>query len=89
MLTHCVILYTKGSADLMSKNARDDRKNTVPPCVNNVEDAFLYNPVASATDCTGYVQQIPEYENEAESYAELYDVPVASYDGGEAAPPAK
>lgn len=73
----------------MSKNKRDDRKLADPPRVNNLEDAFLYNPVASSTDCTGYVQRIPEYENEAESYADLYDVPVASYDGGEAAPPAK
>ncbi len=57
--------------------------------MGHVKDAFLHNPVASASDCTGFVQQIPEYEEQALSYSEICDVPVTSYDGEESVPPAK
>lgn len=53
------------------------------------EDAFLTNPVASATDCTGYVQRVPENSDEAESYEEIYDVPVSSPFADTAVPPAR
>ena len=69
---------------MMSK--QKDRKNCA---ADYSKDAFLHNPVASATDCTGYVQNVPDYEWEAESYGELYDVPVSSLDGGDAKPPAR
>lgn len=42
-----------------------------------VKDAFLSNPVASATDFTGYVQGMPVGEFEAASYEEMFDVPVS------------
>ncbi|MFR1519128.1 MAG: hypothetical protein ACLSVG_10250 [Clostridia bacterium] len=67
----------------------EKEKNKMNPELEYAKDAFLYNPVASATDCTGYVQNIPDYEYEAESYGDLYDVPVSSLDGGEATPPAR
>lgn len=41
------------------------------------KDAFLSNPVASATDFTGYVQGMPVGEFEAASYEEMFDVPVS------------
>lgn len=59
------------------------------PELEYAKDAFLNNPVASVTECTGYVQNVPDEECEAESYGDLYDVPVASLDGGEADPPAR
>lgn len=67
----------------------DRRKKRMNPELEYAKDAFLNNPVASATDCTGYVQNIPDYEYEAESYSDLYDVPVSSLDGGESDPPAR
>ena len=41
------------------------------------KDAFLSNPVASATDCTGITHE------EAESYCDIADVPVTALDGAE------
>ena len=67
----------------------DKEKNKRVPALEYARDAFLNNPVASATECTGYVQNVPDYEYEAESYGELYNVPVSSLDGGEADPPAR
>ncbi len=66
-----------------------DKRDRMHPELAYAKDAFLHNPVASATDCTGYVQNVPDCEWEAESYGDLYDVPVASLDGGEAKPPAR
>ncbi len=39
-------------------------------------DETYINPhnIASSTDCTGLVQTPPQSEEEAESYAELYDI---------------
>ena len=47
------------------------------------KDAFLTNPVASATDCTGITQTIPETEAEAQSYCDIADVPITALDGSE------
>lgn len=44
-------------------------------------DAFLTNPIASANDCTGITQTVPETGAEAESYCDIADVPVTSLDG--------
>lgn len=63
------------------------KKNRIKPELEYAKDSFLNNPVASATECTGYVQNIPDDEYEAESYGALYDVPVSSLDGGTADPP--
>ena len=49
----------------------------------NRKDAFLSNPVASATDCTGITQKIPYTDEEAESYCDIADVPVTALDGAE------
>ena len=53
------------------------------------EDAFLHNPIASVTDCTGFVQRVPECADEAESYEDLYDVPVSSPVEDTSCPPAR
>ena len=53
------------------------------------ENAFLTNPIASATDCTGITQNIPYTDEEAESYCDIADVPVTALDGAEAYKPAK
>jgi len=50
------------------------KKNRIKPELEYAKDSFLNNPVASATECTGYVQNIPDDEYEAESYGALYDV---------------
>ncbi len=66
----------------MNKNNTNKKKKGQDKML--CEDAYFRNPVASATDCTGITQRIPEYESEAESYSDIYDVPVTSLDGGEA-----
>ena len=37
-------------------------------------DAFMTNPIASATDATGFAQRIPETAAEAESLSEMFDL---------------
>lgn len=58
------------------------QKKKAPPC----KDAFLYNPVASVQDCTGYSPYKSATEEEAISRGQLCDVPATSADGGEAVP---
>ncbi len=53
------------------------------------KDAFLNNPVASAQECTGFSPTKSYTEEEAESKAQLCDVPASSSDGGDAKPPAR
>ena len=59
------------------KNSKKD-----PPC----KDAFLYNPVASNQDCTGFSPTKTYTQEEAESKSQICDVPTTSADGGEAIP---
>ena len=60
----------------MLKKKKKEIKNTKMPC----ETAFLTNPVASFTDRTGFTPVVPETEEEAESYSELFEeVPVTSH----------
>lgn len=40
------------------------------------EDAMFFNPVASATDSTGYTSMSPRTEDEAEEKARLLNIPV-------------
>lgn len=51
--------------------------------VDYSRDAFLHNPIASATDTTGYVQRVPFDEAEADSYENMFDVPVSYEKFGE------
>ena len=53
------------------------RKLGLDPAVDYSKDAFLHNPVASVTDTTGYVQRVPFDEVEADSYEDMFDVPVS------------
>lgn len=69
------------------KNNNGDFNNRINNTVNPNEgilkgldyakDAFLHNPIASATDTTGYVQRVPFGEFEAGSYEDMFDVPVS------------
>jgi len=39
-------------------------------------DAALWkNKPVSTNDCTGLIQDIPEYEDGLESFADMYDIP--------------
>ena len=38
------------------------------------------NSIASSTECTGLTQFIPETEHEAESFKNLYDIPLSAED---------
>ncbi len=48
------------------------------------KDMFLHAPCASATEYTGLAPTVPETEYEAESIADILDVPVTARDGSEA-----
>lgn len=56
----------------MDKESHDDS-------TDYLKDAFMRNPVASANDCTGFVQRVPYNKYEAMSLESLSDAPV-SYD---------
>lgn len=47
--------------------------------IDYIKDAFMKNPVASANDCTGFVQRVPYNKYEAAALESLSDTPV-SYD---------
>ena len=49
------------------------RKTTHHPS----EEAMFRNPPASVNDATGFVQEVPYTESEAENYSNLFDVPVS------------
>ncbi len=48
------------------------------------EKAMFYNPCVCTTETTGYVQQIPEDKENAESLSDITEVPVAALDGSSA-----
>ncbi len=50
------------------------------------EDAYLTNPIASATECTGLTPTVPEDGDEAASYCDIAEVPVTARDGEEETP---
>jgi len=63
-------------------NVSDDKNKKehydgILTAVDYSKDAFLHNPVASVTDTTGYVQRVPFDEVEADSYEDMFDVPVS------------
>ena len=47
-------------------------KKKTPPYMKNE----LYEGVASATECTGLTAKVPETESEADSYKDIYGIPV-------------
>lgn len=49
------------------------------------EKAMFENPVASVTDCTGFVPRIPDSHEAAKSYNDIHPgAPVTALDGSEA-----
>ena len=48
------------------------KKKKVPPYMKNE----LYKGVVSATECTGLTATVPENEAEADSYKDIYGIPV-------------
>ena len=40
-----------------------------------LDTALWKNKPVSTSDCTGLIQDIPEYEDGLESFADLYDIP--------------
>lgn len=49
------------------------------------EKAMFENPVASVTDCTGFVPRIPDSHESAKSYNDIHPgAPVTALDGSEA-----
>lgn len=47
------------------------------------KDEFLNNPVASAQDCTGIAQTVPETSDEAKSISRLGNIPSSAQDGAQ------
>ena len=56
-----------------------------PSAAELAEKAMLKTPVASFTECTGFVPRIPDSEAAAESYNDIFpDAPVTALDGSQA-----
>ena len=55
------------------------KKNQVRPYDEETERQIFDNmfSVVSSTECTGLIQAIPGEEDAAESYSEIYDIPLA------------
>ncbi len=65
---------------ISGKEAKAKRRLKMNDPYSHTKDAFMSNPVASANDCTGITQHIPETGSEAEAYTDIYDVPVTALD---------
>lgn len=48
------------------------KKKKTPP----YEKTQLYKGVASAAECTGLTAKVPQDESEADSYKDIYNIPV-------------
>lgn len=60
----------------MKKKKNTMKKEEFQHC----ENAFLTNPVASATDRTGFAQVVPQTDSEAEEYSQMFEnVPITSH----------
>lgn len=64
----------------MKKTEKEYQKELLQKLSGN---AYLSEPCVSATDCTGITQRIPENEYVANSYTDIYDVPVSAHDGAQ------
>jgi len=57
----------------------------IPDISELAQKAMFENPIASATDYTGFVPRIPDSEEAANSYNDVCpDAPVTALDGSEA-----
>lgn len=59
----------------MAENKKPHEKPKGYPAYDRDDDENGMGSVASASDCTGLIQTPPASEGEAESYAELYNIP--------------
>lgn len=61
------------------------KKDKRPPSAEELsEKAMFNNPCVCMNEVTGYVQQIPEKKENAESLSDITEVPVAALDGSSA-----
>ena len=58
----------------------DKKKKDGNNVLEYTKDVFLENPVASMQECTGITQTIPRTDDEAESIANIVNVPVTAHD---------
>ena len=58
----------------------NDPKNKQMAPMDMEDDFFDYDTVASATECTGLMPTPPLTKRAVDSYAEIYDVPLAKDD---------
>lgn len=65
---------------ITGKEAKAKRRTTMIDPRSRTKDAFLANPTASANECTGITQRIPEDGAEAEAYTDIYNIPVTALD---------
>ena len=65
---------------ITGKEAKAKRREAMTDPHSRTKDAVLTNPVASANECTGITQHIPENGTEAAAYTDIYDVPVTALD---------
>lgn len=59
----------------MKKDTKTSRDSIIQ--TKHLEDAMFNNRAASANDCTGYSNTIPENEKEAENLSSLMNVPTS------------
>ncbi len=45
--------------------------------IKHLEEAMMYNPIASVNDCTGYVNTIPETNTKAQNLSQMLNVPTS------------
>ena len=72
----------KGKGYKMALKNKSRKERYYKSAADYSKDAFLTNPIASATDC-GITPTIPGTEEEAQSYCDIADVPVTALDGSE------
>ena len=59
---------------------KSPKKKNAPTASRLAEKAMFHNPPASATDATGYVQDLPHATEEARNLSELCNLAVCAID---------
>ena len=60
-----------------------DKRYRLFKSTHEADDLFETNSVASATECTGLTPYQVYDESDAESYTEIYDVPLEKIEGSD------
>ena len=58
-------------------NSVNNKKTNNKQDLKHLEDAIFSTPAASANDCTGFVNTIPENNNQADALSSLLQVPTS------------